>query len=241
MYKIKNMEKENKQHVQLPNNMTANLTPIDLLVYVSVRRYLNSRTGLCCPSLETIVRNSSLSKPTVIKCIEALRESGFINYKVVGRSRHYSFSDYKKFEPFSYEFLDNDKLTANEKAYWLASQQWMFKDEKGLAKTSFTTREIAERINWSQPSVTRCEKSFKDKGLMTTMTLNCRDEHGLRKVEKVFYLDEFGQAIVHCLQDHEERITDNEKTLEIALREINKLKEEIQNLKSEKINEEILL
>lgn len=240
MYKLKNMEKENKQHVQLPNDMTTNLTPIDLLVYVSVRRYLNSKTGLCCPSLETIVRNSSLSKPTVIKCIEALKKSGFINYKVVGRSRHYSFSDYKKFEPFSYEFLDNDKLTANEKAYWLASQQWMFKDEKGLAKSSLTTREIAEKINWSQPSVTRCEKSFKDKGLMTTLTLNCRDEHGLRKVEKVFYLDEFGQAVVHCLQNHEERINTNEKTLDLVLRELEKVKEELRILKNPEQKEVII-
>ena len=36
----------NKQHVQLPNNMTLEtiLTPQDLLVYVSIKRYMNNET-----------------------------------------------------------------------------------------------------------------------------------------------------------------------------------------------------
>ena len=36
----------NKQHVQLPNNMTLEtiLTPQDLLVYISIKRYMNNET-----------------------------------------------------------------------------------------------------------------------------------------------------------------------------------------------------
>ena len=46
----------NKQHVQLPNNMTleAILTPQDLLVYISIKRYMNKDTKEAFPSLLTI-------------------------------------------------------------------------------------------------------------------------------------------------------------------------------------------
>ena len=44
----------NKQHVQLPNNMTPILTPQDLLVYISIKRYMNNETKEAFPSLQTI-------------------------------------------------------------------------------------------------------------------------------------------------------------------------------------------
>ena len=65
-----------KQHVQLPNNMTKSgeLSPKDLLVYVTIKRHLNSTTKECFPSLDTIVKESGISKPTVRKSIELLKK-----------------------------------------------------------------------------------------------------------------------------------------------------------------------
>ena len=75
------MENKSQQHVQLPNNMTASgeLTPKDLLIYVSIKRYMNNETREAFPSLETIMKHSSSSKPTVRKCIESLKSKGYIS------------------------------------------------------------------------------------------------------------------------------------------------------------------
>lgn len=53
------MENKSQQHVQLPNNMTASgeLTPKDLLIYVSIKRYMNNETREAFPSLETIMKH----------------------------------------------------------------------------------------------------------------------------------------------------------------------------------------
>ena len=57
----------NKQHVQLPNNMTLEtiLTPQDLLVYVSIKRYMNNETKEAFPSLQTIAEKCGASIPTI--------------------------------------------------------------------------------------------------------------------------------------------------------------------------------
>lgn len=221
------MKEQSKQHVQVPNDMTGiSLSPVDLLVYVNIRRHLNTDTKLCFPSILTICEKAKLSKPTVIKSIKFLKEEGYIDYETKGRTRYYTFSTHKGFEPFGYEFIDNPDLSVTEKAFWIATQQYSFKDEKGIAKVSYSSRELAKIINVSHQTVLNCEKSFKEKGLMTQIEVKSQ-ESGLAKNEKIFHLDEFGQAVVHCLQDHENRISNNEKTLELALREIEKLKAQL--------------
>ena len=99
---------ENKQHVQLPNNMTVNekLKPKDLLVYVTIKKYMNSETLSCFPSLSTIVEKSGVSKPTVLNAIKSLEKYGYIKVSRNGRNNLYTFSRHKNFEPFSYDFLD---------------------------------------------------------------------------------------------------------------------------------------
>lgn len=38
------MDKVNKQHVQLPNDMTLDVKPRDLLIYVTIKRHMNNTT-----------------------------------------------------------------------------------------------------------------------------------------------------------------------------------------------------
>ena len=123
----------NKQHVQLPNNMTVTkeLDPKDLLIYVTIKSFSNSKTLQCNPSLETIVKKSGVSKPTVRKSIKKLEELNYIEVKKLGRGNDYRFNPHKNFEPFSYEFLEKENLTPNEKAYIIATQQYMYKDIEG--------------------------------------------------------------------------------------------------------------
>lgn len=228
------------QHVQLPNNMTVTkeLDPKDLLIYVCIKRYMNKITKECFPSLETLVGVSGVSKPTVRKSIEKLKELGYIAVRREGRKNVYKFNGYKNFEPFSYAFLDKQDLSPNEKAYLIVSQQHMFKDIDGEGKISYTDSELAEKINMSYNSVAKYNKSLKEKGYLDIIKTGKRDiETGLMVQEKMFHLNELEQAIVFALQNHEERIGKNESEIEVMKKQLKVVLES--NKKMEQENEEL--
>ena len=64
----------NKQHYQLPNDMTkdGNLVPNDLLVYLTIKSYMNKDTKTCFPSLKTLSEKIQFSIPTIRKSISKL-------------------------------------------------------------------------------------------------------------------------------------------------------------------------
>ena len=227
----------NKQHVQLPNNMTLEtiLTPQDLLVYVSIKRYMNNETKEAFPSLQTIAEKCGASIPTIRKCIKRLEEGKYIQVIKKGRSQIYKFLKYDNFEPFSYEFLDKEDLSFTEKAYQLASQQYQFK-ENGMGKISMSNKELAEKINMSESTISRCNKSLEAKGYLDIIKAK-KHESGITINEKFFHLDELGQAIVFTLQNHEERLNKTEQNIEnlmkdmsIVLKENKELKERLKEL-----------
>ena len=204
-----------KQHVQLPNNMTSELSPKDLLIYVSIKRYMNNDTREAFPSLETIAKHASSTKPTVRKCIDKLVDLEYITIRKVGRKNVYKFSNAKNFEPFSYEFLDKEDLSANEKAYLIASQQYMYKDIDNYGKMTYSDNKLSEIINISRHSIKKYDQSLLEKGYLSIVTTDKKDmSSGLMINEKVFHLDELGQAIVFTLKNHEDRIKDTEENIE---------------------------
>jgi DNA-binding MarR family transcriptional regulator len=234
------MEAINKQHVQLPNDMTVNenLTPQDLLIYVAIKRYMNKDTKEAFPSLQTICAKSGASINTVRKCINNLEAQDYFKIEKRGRQNYYIFSDYQNFEPFSYDFLDKEDLTFTEKAYIIASQQYMFKDEKGIGKISYTNSELSEKINMPESTISKCNRSLTTKEYLSIIRCEKHDpETGLAIQEKIFHLDELGQAVIWALQNHEQRITKNEKTLDLALKEIAQLKAELAELKGQKLQD----
>ena len=237
------------RHVQLPNNMTTkDLTPKDLLVYVSIKRYMNKDSLECYPSLDKIVEVSGISKPTVRKTIDKLSKLNYITVTKSGRKNIYKFSPYKNFEPFSYEFLDKKDISADEKALIIAEQQFMFKDVDGLGKISYTDLELSNKINMSYNTIVKYHKSLEQKGYLTTIKTRAKDsETGLAINEKIFHLDELGQAIVWALQKHEEDINElKEKTkstskdVDLLIKEISQLKERLDELENNKDDQIIL-
>ena len=108
-----------KQHVQVPNKMAEHdLTPRDQLVY-SVIKIHDGKDG-CFPSLKTISEEAGFSINTIRKCIDNLknlRYIGVVNHK---RKNYYLFNRYKKFEPFSPDFLKQTKISPTTKAYLIA-------------------------------------------------------------------------------------------------------------------------
>lgn len=232
--------KDSKQHVQLPNNMIKEngLEPRDLLVYAILKKYMNNETKECFPSLQTLSKESGYSINTVRKSIKLLQINSYISIRKEGRRNIYKFNPHKNFEPFSYDFLEFD-LDSNEKAYILASQQFMIKDQNGVGKTTYSNEVLSEKLNISSRTITRLDNSLIQKGYLNIVKTRSKDsETGLFINEKFFHLDELGQAIIWTLQKHDKDIEElkettnsNSKDLKIVLRENDSLKKEMEELK----------
>lgn len=192
---------------------------------------MNSDTKEAFPSLETIAEKSGASVPTIRKCIKRLVDKNYISIRKDGKKNVYKFIKYDKFEPFSYEFLDKEDLTFTEKSYLAAAQQYMFKED-GFGKMTYTNKEISDKINMSESTISRCNKSLEKKEYLSIMDTDLRDmETGLRIKEKVFYLNELGQAIIFTLKTHEDRINNHEDQLQKIAQRLNQLELENKLLK----------
>lgn len=237
-----------KKHIQLPNNMIKKdgLEPKDLLIYMSIKTHMGYESKECYPSLATISKNSGYSINTIRKSIEVLVENKYISIRKEGRKNVYKFNPYKNFEPFSDEFLESDKLETNEKAYMIAAQQFLIKDQKGIGKTTYSNEELADKLNISSKTISRMDKSLEKKGFLNIIKTNKKDPiTGLFLNEKFFHLDELGQAVIWTLQKHENDIESlKEKTestasdLKIVLRENEMLKKRLDLLENKnKLND----
>lgn len=234
-----------KQHVQVPNNMTRSgkLTPRDVWVYVVIKSFMNKDSKECFPSLDTIVKRSGISKPTVRKAIELLKEENYISVRLQGRSNVYKFNSHKYFEPVSQEFIESD-LAPSLKAYIAASQQSMFKDQQGFGKISYTDKELSNIINLDSRTIAKYDKQLEDMGKLTIIKLNKKNEEtGLKETEKIFHLDELHQSIIWALQKHEEDINElknktnnTSKDIEMLLKNMRRIDEENERLRNLMIN-----
>ena len=134
------------QYVILPKKENGELLcKYEILVYVAIRRYMNKNTMKCFPSLVRIMQDTGLSKPTVRKTIKQIVAKGYMETESVpGHGTTYTFNNERSFEPFSYEFLDNPKLTKSEKLQILCTQQYMYKDN-GMGKISYSDKDLAQK------------------------------------------------------------------------------------------------
>lgn len=219
------MEKISKQHVQLPNNLINinPITPKDLVIYLAIRRFLNGKTGECYPSLATISKKAGAAINTVRKSIDTLEKTGYLIITKRGRQHYYSFPKDKTFEPFSFDFLDKEDLTFSEKAYLIASQQFMFK-EKGEGKITYSNKELAKKINMSEKTISRINQSLVKKDYLTIeKSHKLNPITGIKINEKFYHLNQLEQAIVFTLTNHEERIQENTNDIEALKKRIAEL------------------
>ena len=90
----------------------------DPYVYACIKKYMNKETKQAYPSIQTLIEITGLNKKTILAAIDRLEKSGY--FKVIrraGSSNIYIFDDYKKFEIFSYDFLDTKELSSKAKSY----------------------------------------------------------------------------------------------------------------------------
>lgn len=206
---------ENKRHVQVPNDMTKTnvISPKDLLIYTAIKRYAN-KEGISYPSLKRISEDSGAAINTVRKSISILEREGYIEIDKSKKGNIYHCIKCDNFEPFSYEFLDRKDLSFTDKAYYIASQQYMIKDNN-VGKISFTNKELSKVINMPESTISKCNRSLQSKGYLTILDTKMKDlETGILKKEKVFDLEKLGQSIVFILKAHHEQIKQN--TADIA-------------------------
>ena len=219
-------QKNEKQHIQLPNNMSDKLSPKDLLIYLYIKSYANGQTWEAFPSLETLHQDSGAAINTIRSCIKNLVDAGKIEIRREGRKNIYKFLNFNDgFEPFSYNFLNKKDLTFSEKAQLVASQQHLFKDPKtGDGTTNYSTRQLAEIINMPESTVRKNLNSLINKGYVEVREI--KDEYtGLVTKQKIYHLTKLEQAIVFILKNHEDRLTQQEDRLSQQEQELKELKE----------------
>ena len=219
-------QKNEKQHIQLPNNMSDKLSPKDLLIYLYIKSYANGETWEAFPSLETLHQDSGAAINTIRNCIKNLVDAGKIEIRREGRKNIYKFLNFNDgFEPFSYNFLNKKDLTFSEKAQLVASQQHLFKDPKtGNGTTNYSTRQLAEIINMPESTVRKNLNSLINKGYVEIKEI--KDEYtGLVTKQKVYHLTKLEQAIVFILKNHEDRLNTHEE-------ELNNQKEKLEQLEA---------
>lgn len=188
---------ENLQHVQVPNDMgTKNLTPKDQLIYTIIKSHDNPTKG-CFPSLQVLSKESGASINTIRDSIARLKEAGYIKTELRGRKTYYTFDPYKKFEPFSPDFISNPNISFTTKSYLIASQQFMYKDVENLGKLSFSNRELADQINMPESTIRKCNAELVSKDYLTILKNESKDiQSGCKTETKLYDLNKLGQAVI---------------------------------------------
>lgn len=208
---------KNLKHVQVPNEMQKhNLNLYDHLVYASIKRFQTKTIKNPKVSVKDIRTVSKLPREQIIKSIYNLQNEGYITVINEGRGHinQFKFDEYKKFEPFSYDFLDNEDLTAKQKAYMIVLQQKMFKTVQGKGKTTLTNEEIAKETGLSSYEVKKLNQALKEKGYLSILSSKEIDPtSGLKKDIKVFDLEKSHQMIIWFLQQHEAKINLHEEQI----------------------------
>ena len=167
-----------------------------------------------------------------------MKKDGLIDViKRSGQSTMYKFKDLlKDFERFTPAFLDNPDITPEEKAYLIGLHSQSFKNED-FAITTYSNKQLADNLNMSIRNVQRYNKSLQEKEIMTEIATSLNDEAGFNIPAKAIDMHKIGQAILYInkrVDNHEDRITNLEKMLEMALKENKSLKKENELLRNSK-------
>ena len=219
------------QFVILPKKENGELLQkYEILVYVAIRYNMNAKTMTAHPSLQTIADRTGCSIPSIRKIIKNIVAKKYMTVEIKkGIGTIYTFSNEKSFEPFSYEFLDNPKLTKAEKLHILCTQQYMFK-ENGVGKVTYSDAELSEKTGLNRHTISKTNQSLIEKGFAEQIILRSKNpETGLIDKETIFHLNELGQAIVFKLKEHEDRIDKHDEEIEELKRTVAELKQQLRS------------
>ena len=236
------MENKNTQHIQVPHNLGGTkeikLNPTDYLIYGYMRKYMDGKTYQTFISLRTLAEKAGISINTVSNSIKKLQAAGEIRIleKKQGRNNIYEIlKTGKYFERFTYEFMDSELMTQEEKGVLLAMQQYTNKDDGNYAVTTYSNEELSKKMNINVRSLSKVFRSLEDKGILITNRTSAFDKiTGLRKTAKLVDLALVCQAVLFI----NKKVDEHTEQLERHTEDIKMLKKEILALKRE--NEKLL-
>ena len=123
----------------------------DLLTYITIRSFNNTKSKYCYPSYRAISKISGQSTNLIAKSIRRLREAGILTAWAVGKRRKaywYAFDDVAGLYKVPYELLNDPDLTSHEKAILILLSEYC-KDgfcaesvEEIAAKSSVSKRSL---------------------------------------------------------------------------------------------------
>lgn len=199
-----------------------NLTPKDKLIYLAIRRYMDSKTLEAYPSYEKIKQDTGAVPRTVKSCVNNLIREGYIETRKDGRKIIYKFNNKKKFEPFSYLFLDRKDLSFTEKAYIVATQQYMFEQDDNTKTISYSNKELSNKINMPVSTISKCNRLLEGKGLL-------KDSD---KLTKVFQARDLDLLFIEKFKDIDIKTEENTNNIKKIEKENIELKERISKLEN---------
>lgn len=219
--------KKSKQFVIYPHNDNSekqpNLTPQDKLIYLAIRRSMDGLTMESSPSYEKLRELTGASPKTIKKCIDNLVREEYLETRKNGKRIVYKFNNKKKYECFNYDFLDKKDLTFTEKAYIVASHQYMFEQDNGTKTISYSNEKLSELIHMPKSTISKCNRSLQEKGYL-------EDSKELTKVFKARDLD---LVFIEKFKEHEKRIDTNTEDIEILKEKVRQLEAENRQIKEQ--------
>lgn len=220
---------EEKRHVQVPTMdlKAEGLANTDPYIYACIKKYMNTHTKQAWPSNSTLTKISGLSAKTVIEAIRRLEQAGYISVqREYGKANVYTFNDYKKFEIFSYEFLDRSDLTPKEKAYFITVQPFMFKNDKSGTIT-FNTNTLAERISLSVNTLKKYEQILKEKNLLDLVPIKQDNATGMPVYARHYDFDQWSNLVAIKFTEQDERLNNHEHEMKRMQQRIEMLEKEL--------------
>lgn len=110
------------------NNLSENgLIYKDILTYVAIRSYYNSKVKYCYPSYKTLAKRSGLGSKFLSQSIKRLEKAGYLEVWRMGKTRvsHcYKFKENGVFQKIPYAVLDCVGLTTHEKSMLLLLREY---------------------------------------------------------------------------------------------------------------------
>lgn len=174
-------------------------------------------------SYAKITEDTGAASKTIKKCVENLVKEGYLKTRKQGRSIIYTFNNQKYFEPYSYDFLDKPDLTFTEKAYIVATHQYMFKNENE-GQLGYTNKELSNLINMLESTISKCNRSLEKKGYL----------EGASDLIKKFPQDKLNLIFIAKFKDQDSKIEKNSN-------DIAELKRQLKQLLSERDCKTIIL
>lgn len=228
------MEHSKNQHVQVPNSVslpdtrkdgrTVRKEYNDLNTYAQLKKYMNSQTKMAIVSIARLAQDCEMSNQGVVNSLKRLEESGDIEKHKAGKCNAYKFNTKsEKFEMYDFEFLKNKNLTSQQKSFMIAVQKHLYVDkETGIAKTTYSDKELAERTGISESTIYRRVSELIDNNFISKRLTS--DEAGNSCEALEFNLPKFGQFVLCKIEQHDIIIAQQQM-------ELNRLKDEMTMMK----------